>query len=756
MKIITTILCLLVLCAHADGSQKNKAKWQLSVRTATSRAISATESLSEMGVDEKAVLANYLKTEMLDNIGEYKNREAAEKKLYSKVENKKYVEYDKVLNDIAKQATETSPIAVSVDDINKMGGDALVEAKRSKTKSFMDVNYNKIYDISREEAISNQKRDIAKIAIFPSYDVLNDFFVTKVKAKPLVLSKHQQQELNKNVLKEVESKKAVFDELEGYVKHQNSVVDSEIDYQLNFRRKQIQESLNASKQISNIYNEQLILAYASNRVAIAIEVNYKDADTTIPKYALFAPNVEYIQTQSKKIEQIKLINFINSADLKITQDGIIAKIKGDLPKHKKIAESKSLLLNSCLSESPNILDDQYIAFVGVPEANEFFIAELAKREKPYVILKGKVEQQLKVTLPSSRFVIVDEQLSMFFSRSLDETNFDEKDIIEYYKSESLGVDEIADVFTFYDIPGNKAKEISPLLLEETEAKVVSITKIRLEKQLDSLKKQLAILYDFETEQKDLLKDSILEGKTKNELFTSWMQKIKAEYFTKYPKIAEKFPEIYQYVQDELKKIISQYFDSVVEEQKQQQEQKVLEPQISSDESTSEETDEIIEKIEPEEEEKEDIEKEQEEMPAPVEEEKGVTDDMKEILGTADCLLVFSDLDDGSSKVVFLLPSEGVVVERVFDPADIEVAAEDIGNSIGEYLNNIVEEKTSANRSLFGFGKKGEKTIKVFVLIKSSQTRHRMTVILRKNMIGQIQRITNEKHQKLLVHWEEAL
>jgi len=756
MKILTTILCFLVVYAYADVSQKDKAKWRLSVRTSTSRAISATENLSEMKVDEKAILANYLKTEMLENVGEYKNPETAEKKLYSKVEAKKYTEYDKLLEQISKQASETSPITVSVDDINKMGGDALIEAKQSKTKSFMDANYKTIFDVSREDAVSNQKREIAKIAVFPTYAMLNDFFVKNVKTAPLMLSKQQQQLLNKDVLKETESTKSVFDELEGYVKHQNSVVDTEIDYQLNFRRKNIEESLNGVKQISNVYSDVLIFNYVSNNLAKVVKDNYKDSDSTIPNYNLFTPNIKYILVKSKVLEQVKLNDFVKSADLRITQDSIVTKVKADLTKHQKIDASKVIVIDSCLNESPAVLQEQYVGFVGVPESSEFLLAELDKKEKPYETLKSKIEQQLKVTLPSARFVVVDEQLSEFFPRSLDETNFEEKDIIEYYKSESLGIDKMDDVFSFYKIAEEKSKEISPILLEETQTKIISITKKRLDEQLDSLKKQLSILYNLETEQKDLLKESILEGKTKEELFTSWMQKIKAEYLTKYPKIAEKDPEIYQYVQDELKKIISQYFDAVKKEQQQQQEQKVLEPEVSSDQSTSEDTEEIIEKVEPEEEELEEVEKEEEEVPASVEEEKGITDDMKEILGTADCLIVFSDLDDGNSKVAFLLPSSGLVVEKVFNPADIEASAEDIGNSIGEYLNTIVEEKTSAHSSIFGFGKKDEKNIKVFVLIKSNQTRHKMTVILRKNLIEHIKNITNEKQQKLLIHWEEAL
>jgi len=756
-RILTTALCFFVVCAYADDvSPKDKAKWRLSVRTSTSRAISATENLSEMKVDEKAVLANYLKTEMLGNVVEYKNREAAEKKLYSKVEAKKYAEYDILLEEISKQATETSPIKVTVEDINKMGGDILVEAKQSKTKSFMDANYKTIFDVSREDAVDNQKRDIAQIAVFPTYAMLNEFFVKQVKTAPLMLSKQQQQLLNKDVLKEAENTKSVFDELEGYVKHQNSVVDSEIDYQLNFRRKNFEESLNGVKQISNVYNEALIFNYVSNNLAKVVKDNYKDSDSTIPKYDLFTPNVEYIQKRSKEIEQIKLIDFVNSADLKITQDAIVSKVKVDLAKHQKIDASKVIVLDSCLNEAPAVLKNQYVEFVGIPESSEFLLTELDKKEKPYETLKKKVEQQLKVTLPSARFVIVDEQLAEFFPRSLDETNFEEIDIIEYYKSESLGVDKMDDVFAFYKIPEKNAKEIATILLEETQTKVISITKKRLEEQLDSLKKQLSILYNLETEQKDLLKESIREGKTKDELFTSWMQKIKAEYLTKYPKIAEKYPEIYQYVQDELKKIISQYFDAVNKEQQQQQEQKVLEPKISSVQSTSEDTEEIIEKVEPEEKELEEVQKEEQEVPATVEEDKGITDDMKKILGMADCLIVFSDLDDGNSKVAFLLPSSGLVVEKVFNPTDIEASAEDIGNAIGEYLNTIVEEKTSANSSLFGFGKKDEKSIKVFVLIKSNQTRHRMTVILRKNLIEHMKNITNEKKQKLFIHWEEAL
>jgi hypothetical protein len=757
MKNIIAIIFMAALCVYADDvSQKDKAKWRLSVRTSTSRAISAAGNLSEMSVDQKAVFANYLKTEMLENVAEYKNPESAEKKLYSKIEAKKHAEYDEILEQISKQATETSPIQVTVEDIIKMGGDALVEAKKSKTKSFMDANYKAIFDVSRKEAITNQKKEIAEIAIFPNYAILNDFFVKKVKTAPLMLSKEQQQLLNKEVLKEVENTKSVFDELEGYVKHQNTVVNTEIDYQLNFRRKNIEESLNSVKQISNIYNESLIFNYVSNNLAKVVKDNYKDYDTTIPKYDLFTPNIEYIQKKSKEIEQIKLINFINSADLKITEESIVSKVKADLSEHQKIDASKILITDRCLKEAPAVLKNQYVKFVGIPESSEFLLTELDKQEKSYETLKKKVEQQLKVTLPSARFVIVEEQLAEFFPRSLDETNFEESDIIDYYKSESLGIDKMDDVFSFYKIPEEKSKEISPILLEETRAKVILITKKRLEEQLESLKTQLSILYNLETEQKDLLKESIREGKTKDELFISWMQKIKAEYLTEYPKIAEKFPEIYQYVQDELKKIISQYFDAVEKEQQQQQEQKVLEPEISSVQSTSQETEEIIEKIEPEEEEIEEVEKEQEEVPSTVQEDKGITEDMKEILGMADCLIVFSDLDDGNSKVAFLLPSSGLVVEEVFNPEDIEASAEDIGGAIGQYLNTIVEGKTSSDSSLFGFGKKDEKSIKIFVLIKSNRTRHLMTVILRKNLIDNIKKLSNEKQQKLLIHWEEAL
>ncbi len=756
MKNIIAIIFMAALCVSADVSPKDKAKWRLSVRTSASRAISATENLSDMSVDQKAVFANYLKTEMLENVVEYKNPESAEKKLYSKIEAKKHAEYDKILEQISKQASETSPIQVTVEDIVKMGEDALIEAKQLKTKSFMDANYKAIFDESREEAVTNQKKEIAAIAIFPNYAILNDFFIKKVKTAPLMLSREQQQLLNKEVLKEAENTKSVFDELEGYIKHQNTVVNTEIDYQLNFRRKNLEESLNSVKQISNIYNESLIFNYVSNNLAKVVKDNYKDYDTTIPKYDLFTPNIEYIQKQSKEIEQIKLINFINSADLKITEDSIVSKVKADLSEHQKIDASKIIITDRCLKEAPAVLKNQYVEFVGIPESSEFLLTELDKQEKSYETLKKKVEQQLKVTLPSARFVIVDEQLAEFFPRSLDETNFEESDIIDYYKSESLGIGQMDDIFAFYKIPEEKSKEILPILLEETRAKVILITKKRLEEQLESLKTQLSILNNLEKEQKDLLKASILEGKTKDELFISWMQKIKAKYLTEYPKIAEKFPEIYQYVQDELKKIISQYFDAVKKEQQQQQEQKVLEPEISSVQSTSQETEEIIEKIEPEEEEIEKVEKEQEEVPSPVHEDKGITDDMKQILGMADCLIVFSDLDDGNSNVAFLLPSSGIVVERVFNPEDIEASAEDIGGAIGQYLNQIVEEKTSASSSLFGFGKKDEKSIKVFVLIKSNRTRHLMTVILRKNLIDNIKKITNEKQQKLLIHWEEAL
>ncbi|MDA3800428.1 MAG: hypothetical protein PF692_15310 [Kiritimatiellae bacterium] len=755
MKKIIAIICMAALCVQADVSQKDKAKWRLSVRTSTSRAISETENLSEMSVEEKAVLANYLKTEMLNNVTGYKNREEASKQLYSKVEQKKFAEYDQALERLAKQATETSPITVTVDDIKKMGGEALTEAKQSESKSFMDENYETLFSISREEAITAQKKDISKIAIFPTYEILNDFFNTHVKIQPLAMDNKLKQQLNEIVLKEGESSKAVFDELVGYVKQQNSVVNSEIDYQLGFRKNSIEDALNEAKGIANLYEQTLISNYVSNKVAKVVEDNYKDADATIPKYKLFSLNLGYIQKKSAELEQQKLIDFVKSSDSKITNEDIIAKIKADISKHKKSSESKVILTNTYLTELPLVLDKQYVTYVGTQNAGEFFVAELAKKQKPYETLQAKVDQQLKVALPSARFLIVDEQMLNYFPRALDETNFAEEDIIEYYKSQSLGIEQLKDVYVFYDIPENKANEITPVLLEETEKKIISITKTRLNEQLDSLKIQLSILYKLENEQKDLLKESIREGKTKDELFNSWMQKIKADYLTNHADVAKKYPEIYQYVQDELKKIISQYFDAIREEQKQQEQQPVVAPQVSSDQSTSEEAEEIIEEVEPEEEE---VEKQEEkkEIPAPVKEEKGVTDNMKEILGTADCLLVFSDLDDGNSKVVFLLPTEGLVVEKIFDPSDIEVAAEEIGNAIGGYLKTIVNEKTSENSSLFGFGNSDEKTIKVFVLIRSNQTRHKMTVILRKNMIGQIQSITNGKKQKLKIHWEEAL
>ncbi len=761
---------ILLLAGGAAASAQNgedpkaEAKRMLAIRAAAQDIASWILTMDTAGPAELEQLRDGLASHMVEHVDTFRtNAEGLAPAKGWLVKNRKDA-FDAYITDAVARAGEQSPLTFDRDDVKRMAGTDWSRDVDTKARAFAEKTGHDLYNASRPRAIDRLKRKLIENQSWPDQSVA-DRMITELDrdvrgAQPEPIPENAFRQLAKPLSAMLVPGGDVFEEL-----------DNERD----------SIAKNMSAVLAGQYRDQaktIAAPWDSRRDDDALRIRprmyerllgelHKSVsaapDTRPPRYGVFEAVVNLAGDVALKWERRSFRRYLES-DLSWMPrpEDVRDRILDDLQAHRSPGASLEGLSRDVSGETAGMVRETYARGAAAEER----AAVLAYLKKTWsspdgleAVHRDVIDARLKGMLPSIREQIAADQMRDSFPALQQTERLPENVITWLYDRNQEGVRDFKDAWKALDADdASRPVGIDPLdVLDETQIMVTDTLNKRVRPGLDALTRQLALIRDLEEDGREQLKKEAAEGRPVEDLLESWTRDWQKAWGRNSNDVPKDWRPMFDRTRDQLNKTVRQWFASLEPVEPVVPPETMAKAEIPDESSpemtridTPKQKDEGKEKEEPAEEEKEP--EDQEQKP---EVEPGILAELMVFRGAADGVLSFSDLPDGSCRLLFGAPDGRGAMEVSFDPEKIESSARRIADALREPLRDVLNGEETSRGGFFLFKRDNEPKLSMLFRVDSPSIRHQMSIMVREFMAEEIQmwaEETGEQPPELL--WQD--
>jgi hypothetical protein len=757
-------LALLLATASSLGEEageaKLKAKRMIALRSGAKKAIELIESGFPSDSSQRERRAEMLEDVMLAKAEQYRERDKSRQSLQEVMRASLRESLEEQVDDIVARSAELSPLPIAREDLLAQTGIDWNAARDKSISSFMAESYDPIFESARESAVALQKERMASMIKYPAPEIIDEHLgaILDQRGRPAEpLGDKDFAELAQHLETVSIDRKAVFEEVDSLLAELSGRVLDDIRRQY---QQQVDEFDKAAAESQTLLAEEIYTdTIAKLESMLAPRVG--DKSVVPPAYPLFDALRRYAYARSEELASQRLADFIKSdAQFAIGRDQIRSLIESDLTAHHLRTESHARALEHFSQELRAAVLDSYLR-AAEREKTDAVIAELRRMisdpgaaQKAY---RERIAQELDKLFDSVRGEIAERQVRAAFkgidkdwdaSGAVAEFLHDrQRDSVQDY-AQAL---ELARISEEIDV-----SDASDPLIEESEALVLGLVDARAGPAARALGSQLLLIAEIEQERMDDLRAAVKAGSSADELLGDWMGEWRRRWEGRGQ--SREFPEAFRRTRAQMEKTVRQLFDSVSREQ--QTEAAAIEQggEGEVDPAQEMESSEQVTEIEIVEEQSEQESERQEGDIMTTGMSAGMTEMVQGRAGSADCVFVFSDLDDAGCRLEF--GRSGVDKSALIDfaPGEIEAAAASLAQALAVEIEAIATAKAERYRSSFRLPLldfRSEPELSVYVRVDSRRLRHLTMLELRGHLQEQLDQLAERLELPSLdLDWNE--
>lgn len=751
MKMILpcTIAMITVFAMAEDNTTaRDHAKRSMALRSAAKRVLEEIDALaSDKGVD-RIVLSEMMTRKMAEDVQAHKSREASAQLCESVVRDARKSYFNIQLTNAVTTAQTHSPLALEVSEVLENVGSKWTGLVDKKISEFVDSNYKDLFSKTREQAIAVQRRLVDKGISYPSADEI-DSELTSLKQK----TADPANRLEYNDFKKLsdwiraftyKDIKSVFDENMVYVDSLGDKVLSSINAQYNAQLEAadgILSKLSAS-------NDAITSESAKNEMIAAIESfigkkQRKGTSGEVPVCNIFKIVDNEVTAAAARLEAEKYIAYINSLkSLPVSDSDIEDKILADKPAYRTAEEGVEKLIYEYGVALERFTASGYAKkFKDKTKSyDEYFEKMLRENSAVAASYNKRIRDMLKEKAAPVRQKLSEQDYNKYFSILHDNKPLDENLVVYAHDNRKrFPIEDIKSLVKMFKQAGNatlEALDQNTPLLEETEQKAINLLNKSVAAARDALDEQVRIVHEMEKERHNELEKDVAEGVGVEKILADWADTLEAKWKTVSKEDNLVYSKIFSRTSELLNKTVRQFYKSIEQSQNSpvpSQANEKADIDFVKESEAAIKQNESAEEIEPQESSSGDSGGKAAASAEEQASEMAVSIEMP--LSDADCVIILdnSRLFRCDAKLV---TQDGVELTSVrISPKKIDEASGDIHDSIKSSIADMLESKKNAGAE--------NPQLKMFVVIKSDDIRHKMSIMLMQKVREQVKAWSKE-------------
>jgi hypothetical protein len=727
MKQLSNYACCLIFLGTINFSSgadpKAEAKRMLTLRAAAEKARTYLQESAEVNEKQNDAVSTMLSKEMLKQVKKFSSKKDGQGPGKEWLSGWRLKELEKSVDDAWEWAKEQSPLPVNRVDVIKRATKNWAKDAQAKACEFAEKSMNAVYDKARRLAADEQLRSLKQKLNYPSKDELNKRIMGLIggnKNRWSPLNSTDFEKLDTWLKTVVGNAGPVFEELNKEVGKMSSNLRLELGSQYQGQYKSIQHMVDKNGYPNELITKEQLKAHALNLLRKSTPENLASKP---PIYGVFSAMENLVENAASHWEAKRMEIFAKARDEWLpNKDQLEKAIRADLAKHAPLKDSMKLLTEKFLASA----NDNLATLYGGKQWAAYFKEALAKqdalRKNANNLFRSVVSERVKPI----RENIAGEQFAANFSMLTEKSFPGEPMVVHFFQKGKKSVTDFNELADGLSFPASDR----PSIIEETRMLAGDRANRELVPALSSMDKQVGLVREVEKKKIDQLKEDVEQGRPFTEILKEWEKEWNSLWSDAKKNVPERWRSKFSYTSKELNKSVRQLYEGMQNNPESTPTNTVA---VKEDELGEEQEDTPNESVPVE---NEQPEKEDKNEQSDQESLQGMCEELKLYIGLADGVFAFSDSSDGKCRMLFGTPDGVGAFSVKFDPQQVEVAANQISESLKKPLGLVLDgnARMGVNRILQLFqGEDQGSEIKMLFKVSTPAVRHQMSILVRQQV-----------------------
>lgn len=735
--------CGLSAAESSETSSRDRAKLVMAERSAAKRLLEDINSMPSCRETDKVLIRERLVKTMLSDVKSHRAMSASKPICEGVVKSERWDYFNNCLTNAVSASQSHSPIKIEPAEVLKQTPNWKKEVEAGITRFIAD-NFQPLYIEARNSAVASQRRELDQSIKAPTFEeidaALNEAVVKKGGLSRLTLDDFAAMKgwIQKNVCN---TDKPSFSENTVYMDEIVSKVILEItdqyEGQVGILDEMISRVLSADAAVlSASLRDEAVKAIRSYIGEEKIKLAQNRGSRSVPVYDIFSSVEMEVGIETLRAERNKLISTIKSIDkLPVTSGEIEKSVIANLAEHKNIQHSQNRIFDEFKDKAGGFAVSNHMKKLAEPQRkmvqDKYFMDMLDERE-PSVEFRNHVAPMLNKVLAGVREELVKHQQKQYFSwLKVD------KPIAEPVLAFASDKPEVLPVKSVFAMMALFRKDeflqfpaiADAVILDDTAEKVIAAANVALVAGRQAFTGQLLVLQEVEKEKIEKLAEEASGKKKLEDILDDWTSEVKRRW-NKSPDKGE-YGQLFERTMTVLNKSVRQFFDSV---EKLRSEQQIALKQNKKSEIIPED-DVSMKKEDPPEDSPENMSNSD---AKPVEKVSQLeTADAVVIvdlpISEADCIITLADTGMSKCNVAVTTGGGEAISSVEINPRKTDESADEVHNAVKAEITSLLEKKMLEPADKFG-----NRDLKLFIVIKSEDVRHKMSIMLSHKVREQVE------------------
>jgi hypothetical protein len=727
MKQLSNYACCLIFLGTINFSSgadpKAEAKRMLTLRAAAEKARTYLQESAEVNEKQNDAVSTMLSKEMLKQVKKFSSKKDGQGPGKEWLSGWRLKELEKSVDDAWEWAKDQSPLPVNRVDVIKRATKNWAKDAQAKAAEFAEKSMNAVYDNARRLAADEQLRSLKQKLNYPSKDELNKRIMGLVggsKNRWSPLNSTDFEKLDTWLKTVVGNAGPVFEELNKEVGKMSSDLRLDVGSQYQAQYKSIQQMVEKNGFPKELITKEQLKAHALNLLRKSTPENLAAKP---PRYGVFSAMENLVENAASHWEAKRMEIFAKARDEWLPDnDQLEQAIRGDLAKHAPLKDSLKLLTEKFLASA----NDNLATLYGGKQWATYFKQALAKQDALLKNTSSLFRKVVSERVKPIREKIAGEQFAASFSILTEKSFPGEPMVVHFFQKGKKSVTDFNELADGLNFPAPER----PSIIEETRILAGDRANRELVPALSSMDKQVGLVREVEKKKIDQLKEDVEQGRSFTEILKEWEKEWDSLWSDAKKNVPERWRSKFNHTDKALNKAVRQLYESMQNnpEGTPKNTVAVREDELGEEQEDTPNESVPVENEQPEQEDKNE-KSEQESL-------QGMCEELKLYIGLADGVFAFSDSSDGKCRMLFGTPDGVGAFSVKFDPQQVEVAANQISESLKKPLGLVLDgnARMGVNRILQLFqGEDQGSEIKMLFKVSTPAVRHQMSILVRQQV-----------------------
>ncbi len=753
--VLLTLLGASCLAAPAGAAEpesaKARAKWRLATLAASRQVLDSLGRLPQLDDKERVWLTDALCGSITTNLPAHVKRDASRARSRTLARDLQLQALEARIAEIVGRVGEQSQLPVRVEDVKAALGAPWSNRVEQAVESCLAEEYAKLFDAARARAVGLARQEVERGNLFPDDAALDTRLSAILKDRPgdARLTAEDGKALqawladlsapgNGPVLEELQPlvddvARKLFAEIRAQYEQQLAVLDSTAAEKVPPEKRQ-------AGVIAEFLSETLEAQLAAKKKA--------SAHSGVPVYGLMPSVRRNSRAVAQALEQARLRQYLSACPVALDVDGMASEIRQNLKAHASAADSERIFLTSRAETGRAAAAQDYAAEARPAGAAAYFENLLRADAALAAAYTNRVAAEVKSKLPEVRRRVSDAQFAKYFA-SLEKSVLLSDEAVTTLQDRGgdrySSVPEAVALLTRGGCPG-LADPQDEALLQETAGRFLELANERFADAFRALTAQLALLRQVEAGQMARLKEEVQAKRPVKDILGDWRTRLEKSWAAARRAAPTPYEALLDATGRQLDKTVRQLYDALKDAPAQTVQAERREAQKVSETDEKQATVKEIRQEAARPEERHDAEKpaaNKEARPDPAASPQDPV--VASILSRRaadrrnepDGVLVLTEKDGANCQATFVATASAASQQVAFSAADPQASADAIFSAIKPQLETMLASVAARWREEQGMldflKRKRPAELKLFVVIESSEVRHRMSLLLRQKI-----------------------